>query len=222
MLDLPETELNRLIAMSRFEFDLRQIGYKYIAGVDEAGRGPLAGPVVAAACILPDKFLLKGLNDSKKIIPKRRKELYEKLINSKDVIYSVGIVDSKTIDAINILQATLQAMKIAVLSLKQKPDILLVDGNQLPTTSIPSKAIIKGDSISISIAAASIIAKETRDAIMEELHEKWPQYGFSDHKGYGTEKHLEALRKYGPSEIHRKSFMNLGEVFRENLNPIGG
>ena len=176
-------EQRRLIAMSKFEIELRQIGYKFIAGVDEAGRGPLAGPVVAAACILPDGFKLKDLNDSKQVAPQKRKELYQELTNSKDVIYSVGIIDSKTIDKINILQASLRAMEMAVFSLTQKPDILLIDGNQLPTTSIPSKAIIQGDSLSISIAAASIIAKQTRDAIMEEYHLKWPEYDFFDHKG---------------------------------------
>lgn len=221
MLDLSVKELNRILEMSKYEAELRKIGHKYIAGVDEAGRGPLAGPVVAAACILPEKFLLKGLNDSKKVTPQKRKDLFSKLINNKNVIYSIGIVESPIIDEINILQATLQAMQKAVFALAIKPDILLVDGNQLPTTSIPSKALIKGDSISISIAAASIIAKETRDAIMEKLHEKWPQYGFKEHKGYGTEKHLEAIKKYGPCLDHRKSFMNLKNFsFQEEANSL--
>lgn len=210
-------EQRRLIAMSKFEIELRQIGYKFIAGVDEAGRGPLAGPVVAAACILPEGFKLKDLNDSKQVAPQKRKELYQELTNSKDVIYSVGIIDSKTIDQINILQASLRAMEMAIFSLTQKPDILLIDGNQLPTTSIPSKAIIQGDSLSISIAAASIIAKQTRDAIMEEYHLKWPEYDFFDHKGYGTKKHLEALAKYGPCEIHRRSFEHVEDL---NLSPV--
>lgn len=210
-------EQRRLIAMSKFEIELRQIGYKFIAGVDEAGRGPLAGPVVAAACILPEGFKLNDLNDSKQVAPQKRKELYQELINSKDVIYSVGIVDSKTIDQINILQATLRAMEMAIFSLTQKPDILLIDGNQLPTTSIPSKAIIQGDSLSISIAAASIIAKLTRDTIMEEYHLKWPEYDFFDHKGYGTKKHLEALAKHGPCEIHRRSFEHVEDL---NLSPV--
>ena len=203
---ISDAEKNRLDKMSCFENDLKKKGYKLIAGVDEAGRGPLAGPVVAAACILKEGFFLEGLNDSKKLTPKKRKEIFNKLITSSNVICSVGIVDANKIDEINILKATFLAMKKAVHSLEIKPDFLLVDGNALPSIAIESKAIVKGDSKSISIAAASIIAKQTRDDMMEMFHNSFPEYDFLKHKGYGTKKHLEAINTYGPSSIHRKSF----------------
>ena len=200
--------------MSSYENALKEKGFKIIAGVDEAGRGPLAGPVVAAACIFLSDLFLPNLNDSKKVTPKKREELYHYLVNSKEIVFSVGIVDSKTIDEINILQATFKAMQRAVWSLSKKPEYLLIDGNQLPSFPVPAKGIIKGDSLSISIAAASIIAKQTRDNIMAGYHNKWPEYNFLGHKGYGTKKHLEALQKHGPSEIHRKSFAPVKSLVR--------
>lgn len=203
--------------MSRFESELYDQNFEFIAGVDEAGRGPLAGPVVACACILKKDFLLKGLNDSKKINPLFRKELFLKLTSSSDVIYSIGIVDSKRIDEINILQATLEAMKIAILSLKQNPDIILIDGNQLPKVPFPMKGIIQGDTLSISIAAASIIAKETRDAIMAEYHLRWPEYDFIENKGYGTKKHLDSLKRYGFTDIHRLTFAPVKELLKKDV-----
>ena len=204
---ISEKEISRLNEMSFFENELLDRGYKAIAGVDEAGRGPLAGPVVAAACIfLKRGILIPYLNDSKKLTPVKRKALYSNLKGHPDVIYAVGIVDEKTIDEINILQATFLAMQIAVLSLKIPPDYILVDGNRLPKLNAIAKCLIKGDSLSMSIAAASIIAKTVRDEIMENYHEKYPLYDFKEHKGYGTKKHLEALFLHGPCEIHRKSF----------------
>lgn len=181
-------------------------GYQIIAGVDEAGRGPLAGPVVAAACILSRGLIIEGVDDSKKLTAEKRKELYKILTEHPEVEFAVGIVHHHRIDAINILQASLEAMSIAVQNLTVSPDFLLIDGNQLPPTTIASKAVIKGDSLSQSIAAASIIAKFTRDTIMVEMHEKWPEYGFNQHFGYATQQHLEAITKHGPCPIHRTSF----------------
>lgn len=203
---LDNKEIERLKNMSLFEERLRKRGYSIIAGVDEAGRGPLAGPVVACACILPDKALIEHVNDSKKLTKEKREVLFNKLTTNKDVFYGIGIVDQKRIDEINIFQASLEAMVIAINNLPKKADFLLFDGKFSPTVSIPNQSIVKGDSLSISIAAASIIAKYTRDAIMEEYHTKYPEYGFSSHKGYGTKKHLDAIEKHGPCEIHRKTF----------------
>ncbi len=203
---LDHEELERLKKMSLFEERLKKRGYFSIAGVDEAGRGPLAGPVVACACILPEGALIEHVNDSKKLTKSKREVLFNKLTTNKDVYYGIGIVDQKRIDEINIFQASLEAMLIAINNLPKKADFLLFDGKFSPTVSIPSQAIVKGDSLSISIASASIIAKYTRDAIMEEYHTKYPEYGFSSHKGYGTKKHLEAIEKHGPCEIHRKTF----------------
>jgi ribonuclease HII len=199
-------ERYRITKLHKIEADLRSQGYKNIAGIDEVGRGPLAGPVVAAACILPEKFFIKGINDSKKITEEVRKRIYDKLITHKDVIYSLSIVEPSIIDQINIHQATLLAMKQAVQKLIIEPDYLLFDGTQHPLLSIPFAAIPKGDALCISVAAASIIAKVTRDSIMNDYHKKYPVYGFDDHKGYGTEKHRKALITNGPSPIHRKSF----------------
>lgn len=203
-------EISRIQKMSEIENGLYLQGYRRIAGVDEAGRGPLAGPVVAAACILPQGFFLKGLNDSKKLSAQKRNELFQFLTNSERISYAVGIVDAKTIDKINILQATFQAMREAILKLALKPDIALIDGNLLPPLlTISAKAVVKGDLLSVSIAAASIIAKKTRDDLMDGYHQKWPEYGFLEHKGYGTKKHLEAIEKLGPVTIHRLSFAPL-------------
>lgn len=211
--NLEKKEIVRLKNLCLFENKLREKGYNNIAGVDEVGRGPLAGPVVAAACIIPKGVLIEGIDDSKKIESSKREEVFQRIINHPKVSYSVGIVDNKVIDQINILQASFLAMKQAIRKLLIKPDFLLFDGNQYPMTSIPSNAIVKGDSLSISIAAASIIAKQTRDKIMEEYHIKWPHFGFDQHKGYATEKHRNAIVKHGPCEIHRRSFDPIKSLF---------
>ena len=178
---------------------------KLPAGVDEAGRGPLAGPVVAAAVIINKNDLIEGLNDSKKLSKQRRLNLYEKISNSS-ISYSIGIVEPETIDEINILQAALKAMEIAVNNLSVEPNFLLIDGNKKTSLLIPQEAIVKGDSKCMSIAAASIIAKVTRDNLMNGYDKIYPEYKFSQHKGYPTKQHLELIRIYGPCPIHRKSF----------------
>lgn len=186
-------------------------GYKLIAGIDEAGRGPLAGPVVAACVVVSPEFKidsdeLKLIKDSKKLTAKKREELFD-IIQDKFIEVGVGICDNQTIDKINILQATFLAMKKSVGALKQKPDFLLIDGGfQIPNTSYNQLSVIRGDSLVFSIAAASIIAKVTRDRIMEKMHEQYPQYEFLKHKGYGTSLHMEHLKQYGPCLIHRQSF----------------
>lgn len=194
----------KYLEMSAYENDLINQHITLIAGLDEAGRGPLAGPVVAGCCILPHDFYLPGLNDSKKLTPKKREELYE-IITKEALAYSVGIVDEKTIDNINIYQATKLAMAKAVLNLQVKPEHLLIDALYIDL-DIPQTAIIKGDQKSISIAAASIIAKVTRDCLMDEYHNLYPEYNFKNNKGYATKEHLDALMKYGASPIHRKTF----------------
>ena len=201
-----ENEWRRLKTLTVFEEEARQNGYKVIAGVDEAGRGPLAGPVVAAACLIPENLFIPGVDDSKKLLQKKRQEIFKQIVSDPRIIYCVGLVEVEIIDKINILQATIQAMLLAIEGLAKKPDYLLVDGLKLPHPSIPSLKIIAGDALSQSIAAASIIAKETRDRLMIEYHQKWPEYGFDQHKGYGTEKHLAAIDKHGPCPIHRMSF----------------
>lgn len=201
-----ESEWQRLQELNVFENAARNKGFQLIAGIDEAGRGPLAGPVVAAACVIPPDIFIPGINDSKKLLPKKREELFNKITQDSRITYGVGVINSLEIDKINIFQATVQAMLKAVAKLSCIPDILLVDGMLLPHPTIPSQKIIKGDSLSQSIAAASIIAKETRDRLMIDLHEIWPQYGFDQHKGYGTAMHLEALEKYGPCPVHRMTF----------------
>lgn len=175
------------------------------AGVDEAGRGPLAGPVVAAAVILPESFTIVGLDDSKKLTHLQRVKILD-LIITYAVDLAVGIVDHEAIDSINILRASLRAMEIAVNNLGRKPDFLLIDGNQRTSLLIPQETVIKGDSRCCSIAAASIVAKVRRDEIMDEYHELYPEYNFRSHKGYPTKEHLEAIRKHGPCPIHRRSF----------------
>ena len=206
MQKLSKRERKRLLLMSTNEQRLRAQGHLFIAGTDEVGRGPLAGPVVAAACILPDGYLLSGLNDSKQLNADLRRDLFEHLTNDENVLFGIGIISVERIDQINILHASLEAMKIAVESLKSAPTYLLVDGNRLPLISIPAEAMIAGDARSISIAAASVIAKVTRDRIMIEQGNIWPNYGFGDNKGYGTVGHLEALAHYGPCPVHRRSF----------------
>lgn len=181
-------------------------GYKIICGVDEAGRGPLAGPVYAAAVILEKGQTIEGVNDSKKLSEKKRELLFDKIINEcKD--YSIGTASEKEIDELNILQATFLAMKRAVDGLSVKPDCALVDGNQIPNLDCDVTTVVKGDAKSASIAAASILAKVSRDRYMLEMAEKYPQYGFEKHKGYGTKLHYEMIEKYGICDIHRKSFL---------------
>ena len=181
-------------------------GVKLICGVDEAGRGPLAGPVCAAAVILPLHIQLPGLNDSKKLSDKQRRSLFP-LIKEQALAYGISLVDQTQIDSINILQATFLAMKQAIAQLAIKPEIALVDGNRAIDFGVRVQTVVHGDSLSASIAAASILAKVTRDDLMLEMAEKFPQYGFDIHKGYGTKAHYAALEKYGPCEIHRMTFL---------------
>jgi ribonuclease HII len=198
--------MNRYILMSLHENRLLSKGFKNIAGVDEAGRGPLAGPVVASACILPEKSFFANLNDSKQVSEKNRERLYKQLTETDGVIYGIGEASAAEIDQINILQATFLAMKRAIQALSISADYLLIDGNRAPNFGIPSETIVKGDSLSISIAAASIIAKVYRDELMMKLDQKWPMYGFSKHKGYGTKEHIESIKKWGPCPDHRQTF----------------
>lgn len=181
-------------------------GFEVICGIDEAGRGPLAGPVYAAAVILPKGHIVEGVNDSKKISEKKRDLLFDKIID-ECVCYSIGTASEQEIDEINILQATFLAMRRAVAGLEIKPDIALIDGNKKPGLDIVEQTIVKGDSKSANIAAASIIAKVSRDRYMLEMAEKYPKYQFEKHKGYGTKLHYEMLEKYGISPIHRKTFL---------------
>ncbi len=193
--------------MLEIETELYGSGKKLICGIDEAGRGPLAGPVCAAAVILPEGLIIDGINDSKKLSEKKREALFD-VICEKAAAYSVSLVPESVIDEINIRRATHEAMQNAVNGLKIKPDILLVDGNDgIPFENIESRYIVKGDAKSQTIAAASILAKVTRDRYMVELSEKYPGYGFEKHKGYGTKAHCEAIRALGVSEVHRKTFM---------------
>ena len=188
----------------------RRQGYRHIAGIDEAGRGPLAGPVVAAAVILPAGFSLEGLDDSKKLSPSRRDSLFDEITGSALAI-GVGLADHELIDRINILQATLAAMRQAVEKLQTAPDFLLIDGISQIHLNIPQKTIKRGDSLSASIAAASIIAKVTRDRLMSLYDTQYPGYGFAGHKGYGSASHLAAIAELGPSPIHRLSFRGVRE-----------
>lgn len=200
-----EKEQLRLDKMLEYERKLYNEGYEYICGIDEAGRGPLCGPVVAAAVILKKDDHIEGVNDSKKLSEKKREMLFE-IIKERAVAYSVGIVDEKTIDEINILEATRLAMKKAVEGLKVKAEYALVDAEKKVPISIPYTPIIKGDQLSESIAAASIIAKVTRDHMVLELDEKYPEYNFKKNKGYGTREHTDAIIKYGLCDAHRRSF----------------
>ncbi len=181
-------------------------GIKLVCGVDEAGRGPLAGPVCAAAVILPDHIEIPGLNDSKKLSDKRRRELFP-IIKEQAIAYGIGLADCKEIDEINILQATFLAMERAIQALGVKPDVALIDGNRQKDFGITAETVVHGDSLSASIAAASILAKVTRDNLMLELAKEYPQYGFDIHKGYGTKAHYAALVEHGPCPIHRMTFL---------------
>ena len=202
-----EKELLRLQEIRKIEEDLYSQGMEYICGIDEAGRGPLAGPVVVASVIMPKDSMIEGVNDSKKVSEKKREKLYDEIIENA-ISYSVGIVDQKEIDRVNILNATKAGLTEAVKGLKVKPDIILVDAlTGIDTCGIPYQSIIKGDAKSYSIAAASIIAKVTRDRIMREWSEIYPQYEFEKHKGYGTAAHIKAIREYGLTPLHRRSFV---------------
>lgn len=201
-----EQELLRQEKMKETEKRLKEAGYNFIAGVDEAGRGPLAGPVYAAAVILPADVRLDGINDSKKLSPKRREELFDEIID-KAIGYSIFSVDEKKIDEINILNATHMAMNGAVNSLFPKPDYVIIDGNSIKGMDLPHETIVKGDAKSITIAAASVLAKVARDRYITKMAEIYPEYGFEKHKGYGTKEHTDAILKYGVSPIHRKTFL---------------
>ena len=181
-------------------------GLQVICGVDEAGRGPLAGPVCAAAVILPRGLEIPGLNDSKKLSDKRRRELFPE-IQKQALAFGIGFASEKEIDAINILQPTFLAMERALAQLPVKPELVLIDGNREKDFGIPVKTVVKGDSLSANIAAASILAKVSRDDVMLEMAREYPQYGFEIHKGYGTKAHYDALRQFGPSPIHRQTFL---------------
>ena len=202
----------KIIEPLTFELEdsYRALGYSVICGTDEAGRGPLCGPVAAAACILPEGFIIPELNDSKKLTEKKREELYT-IITENAVSYAIELVSNEVIDEINILNAAQLAMRNAIKRLEPFPDLALVDGNVARDFQIPARAIVKGDATSPSIAAASILAKVTRDRQCIELDAAYPQYGIAKHKGYGTKAHMEALRKYGPAPIHRKQFIRFLE-----------
>ena len=192
--------------MWAIEQELYEQGLTAVCGVDEAGRGPLAGPVCAAAVILPRGLEIPGLDDSKKLSDKRRRELFP-IIKEQAIAYGIGLATHEEIDEINILQATFLAMQRAIDQLEGKADFALIDGNREKDFGLPVKTVVKGDSLSANIAAASVLAKVTRDDIMEAMAEEYPQYGFEIHKGYGTKAHYEALRTYGPSPIHRMTFL---------------
>ena len=210
--------------LDRFKFERRlwQSGCARLAGVDEAGRGPLAGPVVAAAAILPSRWLqdglprdLQGLNDSKQLTPAQREGFFTRLTADPEVQFGVALVDSDLVDQINILQATYRAMGEALAQLRPAPGHILVDGRPVKVLRFPQTAIVKGDSLSYSIAAASVLAKVTRDRMMEEFHRVYPVYGFGAHKGYGTPQHLAAIEQHGPCPIHRRSFAPFRPVGQE-------
>lgn len=212
-----EARRKRWEKMREFSRKLQARGYRYIAGIDEAGRGPLAGPVVAAAVILDPDEPIYGLDDSKKLTEKKREELFE-LIKKKALAVAIGIVNNKVIDRMNILQATFQAMNEAINKLSLTADYVLVDGNmEIPGLGIPQEAVIDGDLNVDAIAAASIIAKVTRDRILYKYHELYPEYGFDRNKGYGTSEHIEALKKYGPTPIHRYSYTIVNNYFFEKV-----
>ena len=203
---MKEKEQARLLKIKEIDEEFFKKGIKYIAGIDEAGRGPLAGPVVVACVIMPEDSMIEGVNDSKKISEKKREKLYD-LILEEAVSYGIGIINQEEIDEINILRATKKALTMALAQMEIKPNVILVDAlTGIDTLGIPYKSIIKGDANSYSIAAASIIAKVTRDRIMREWDKVYPEYGFAGHKGYGTAKHIEAIKQYGLCPLHRRSF----------------
>ena len=204
---MKEKEEERLLNLKQIEKEYYSRNTEYIAGIDEAGRGPLAGPVVVASVIMPKDSMIEGVNDSKKVSEKKREKLYD-LILEEAISYGIGIIYQDEIDEINILQATKKGLTNAIEQMKIKPDLILVDAlNGINTLGIPYQSIIKGDAKCYSISAASIIAKVTRDRIMREWDAVYPEYGFSSHKGYGTAKHIAALKEYGPCPLHRRSFI---------------
>ena len=197
---------NQPVDLWYYEHEAFADGFSTVCGIDEAGRGPLAGPVCAAAVILPKDCVIEGLNDSKKLTDTKRRELYD-VICEKAVSYGIAFASHEEIDEINILQATFLAMERALKGLSVQPELALIDGNRAKDFGLPVRTIVKGDSLSASIAAASILAKVTRDRLMEQLDAEYPQYGFAVHKGYGTKRHYEALEQYGPCAIHRSTFL---------------
>lgn len=204
---MKEKEEQRLINLKQYEKELRDKGYKYICGIDEAGRGSLAGPVVVASVIMPEDSMIEGVNDSKKVSEKKREKLYD-LILEEAISYGVGIIGQDEIDEINILNATKKGLTTSLKELTIKPDLIIVDAlTHIDTLGIPYESIIKGDAKCYSISAASIIAKVTRDRIMREWDKIYPQYGFAQHKGYGTSAHINAIKEYGPCPLHRRSFI---------------
>lgn len=203
---MEELKLEKIRVRAMLSFEKEYAGYSAICGIDEAGRGPLAGPVVAGAVILPKDRLILYVNDSKKLSEKKREELYD-VIMSEALCTGIGVVSPEVIDEINILQATYEAMRQAVLQLPIKPDLLLNDAVTIPEIDIRQVPVIKGDAKSLSIASASIIAKVTRDRMMREYDKLFPEYGFAEHKGYGSAAHIAAIKKYGPSPIHRATFI---------------
>ena len=203
---MKEKEIERLIKIKEIEKDLYNKGFKNICGRDEAGRGPLAGPVVVAGVIMPENSMIEWINDSKKVTEKRREFLYD-VIKEEAISYSIAVIDQNVIDDINILSATKQGVTEVVDGLKVKPDLIIVDAlTHINTRGIPYEPIVKGDAKCYNIAAASILAKVTRDRIMRQWDEIYPQYGFASHKGYGTAKHIAAIKEYGLCPIHRKTF----------------
>ena len=203
---MKEKEEARLLLLKEQENELRKKGFKYICGIDEAGRGPLAGPVVVASVIMPAGSMIEGVNDSKKISEKKREKIYDQILEEA-ISYGVAIIGQDEIDEINILNATKKGLTVSLQELSQKPDLILVDAlNGIDTMGIPYDSIIKGDAKCYSIAAASIIAKVTRDRIMREWDNIYPEYGFEKHKGYGTAAHIAAIKEHGLCPIHRRSF----------------
>ena len=203
---MKEKEFERLTNLKAYENELHQKGFKYICGIDEAGRGPLAGPVVIASVIMPEDSMIEGVNDSKKVSEKKREAIYEQILEEA-ISYGVAIIGQDEIDDINILNATKKGLTMSLKELSIKPDLILVDAlEHIDTLGIPYEPIIKGDAKAYSISAASIIAKVTRDRIMREWAEVYPQYGFDAHKGYGTAKHIAAIKEHGLCAIHRRSF----------------
>jgi ribonuclease HII len=213
-------EVQRIKRLMEMENQLRREGFWFIAGVDEVGRGPLAGPVFASACILPGKFDLPGLNDSKKLSAKKREYLAEK-IKEQAVAFALGSASAAEIDRINILQASKLAMKRALANLSVSPDFVLVDGRDRLNIDLPHRPVIGGDGLCAGIAAASILAKVARDKLMDEIHEIYPQYCFDQHKGYGTALHLELIAKFGPCPIHRRSFSPIKEMLAASQDRLG-
>lgn len=205
------------INLYQYEEKLTDEGYEWICGVDEAGRGPLAGPLVVAACILPSYLRIPGINDSKQLSSKKREALYKQIVKSA-IAYKIVFVSEEEVDNLNIYQATKKGMLEAIEGLKQKPDYILIDAMPLNELKEPHLSLVHGDAKSASIAAASILAKVTRDEYMEKMDVKYPNYGFKRHKGYGTKAHFEALEKYGPCPIHRKTFAPVSKYFNRQIS----